>query len=245
MRGWPRAMPVACVSVNVGLSARGRLGRHRPHLHRQAPGGRSGAGAPAGAGRRPGLRHPHHGGPTRRSTRSRARTSTGGRASWARDPRRPVRREPHHARASTSTRPRSASGGGSAPRSSRSPSVRIPCNDFKNWMGRSGYDDAGLGQAVHRARAARCLPPRAAARASCRRATSSPSCTGPATASRVSTMFRALDHERSLLPRAARGRRPGREARREGRGVRRDVRDRWPASRAPHADGYRSVTFVF
>ena len=33
---------------------------------------------------------------------------------------------------------------------SRSSSVRIPCNDFKAWMGLGGYDNHGLGQAVHR-----------------------------------------------------------------------------------------------
>ena len=47
--------------------------------------------------RRPGLRHPApRRESTRRSTRSPARTSTRGRRARPRDPRRPVRREPHH-----------------------------------------------------------------------------------------------------------------------------------------------------
>ena len=39
-------------------------------------------------------------------------------------------------------------------------SVRIPCNDFKNWMGASGYEDRGVGEAVHGPGAARALSPR-------------------------------------------------------------------------------------
>ncbi len=39
-------------------------------------------------------------------------------------------------------------------------SVRIPCNDFKNWMGASGYEMRGVGEAVHGTGAARALSPR-------------------------------------------------------------------------------------
>ena len=43
-------------------------------------------------------------------------------------------------------------------RGARGRLVRIPCNDFKNWMGLSGYDDTAVGQAVRRGGQARALP---------------------------------------------------------------------------------------
>ena len=39
-------------------------------------------------------------------------------------------------------------------------SIRIPCNEFKSWMGECGYDRTGLGQALHRDEPPRPLPPR-------------------------------------------------------------------------------------
>ncbi len=78
-----------------------------------------------------------------------------GRAARRRAARRRVRREPHDVRASTSTRPRSGSGGGSGPSLLEVASVRTPCNDFKTWMGRGGHDNTRVGTPVRRAGAAR------------------------------------------------------------------------------------------
>ena len=82
--------------------------------------------------------------------------------------------------------------------------MRIPCNDFKDWMGLSGYDDARAGSSGS--------PPRAGPGPTCGSSRRACSQAGdaidvvhrPGHGVTSSTMFRALTTERELLPRAAR-----------------------------------------
>ena len=95
-----------------------------------------------------------------------------------------VRREPHHARASTSTRRCSASAGGSARRCCR----RARCGSRATtsragWAATASTTPAWV-QAVRRREPARSLPARRSRRACCRPATRSWSSTGPGTGSR-------------------------------------------------------------
>ena len=79
-------------------------------------------------------------------------------------------------------------------------SVRTPCNDFKQWLGRCGHDNSAW---VRRfsggsgpARTCGCSSP-----AYSPRATRSRWCTGPGHGVTVSYLFRALTPEPELLPR--------------------------------------------
>ena len=141
-------------------------------------------------------------GSTRRSTRSPARTSTAGRPSSATEI-----RDGQFGENLTTVGHRRQRGRGGGALADRRPSllevasVRIPCNDFKSWMGRCGYDNARLGEAVRRRGPARALP--AGARAEgvlARRRRARGRAPARPRRHRVSTMFRALTTERALLP---------------------------------------------
>ena len=194
------AMCLSVVSVNVGTPREARLGRHRPHLDRQAAGGRSGARR-AGSGSRA-TRSPTPGttaASTRRSTRSPARTWTAGRASSART----IRDGQFGENLTTAGIDVNEAEVGERWRIGTAllevASVRIPCNDFKSWMGRCGYDNRAWVQAVHRARPARALPAGARGGHAAGRRRDRRRCTGPGHGVTVSHDVPGADHRAATL----------------------------------------------
>ena len=127
---------------STSAGPRPRLGRDRPHLDREAAGDRPGRGAHAGPRGRPGLRHraPRRAS-TRRSTPSPARTST----AWAEWLGQPIRDGQFGENLTTTGIDVNEAEVGERWRIGTAmlevARVRIPCNDFKSWMGLSGFDD--------------------------------------------------------------------------------------------------------
>ena len=97
--------------------------------------------------------------------------------------------------------------------------VRIPCNDFKNWQRRNGYDDRAW---VKRFTLAGRPGPylRVLEEGEVRAGDDLVVVHQPGHGVTVSTLFRALTTDRSLLPGAAPGRRPGPGGPPAGRGIR-------------------------
>ena len=159
---------------------RRRLGRDRPYGDGQAAGHRPRDADRLGLDGDQVGDTKHHGGPTRRSTRSPARTSTGGRRARPRDPRRAVRREPHDPR---HRRQRGRGGGAVADRQRpvRGRDDEDPVQRLQELAATQRLRRQGLGEAVHAAR-----PPgpylRVLEEGSCRQATTSSWSTSPGTA---------------------------------------------------------------
>ena len=209
-------------SVNVGTPRDAAWAGDRSYVDRQAPASPGPvAGRPPGARGRPGLRHPapRRGRPGGLRVRPRGPRRLGGRRSAARSATASSART-SPPRASTSTRPRSGSAGGSGPPLLEVASVRIPCNDFKSWMGRVRLRPHRLGQALRRARPPRPLPPGASRRA----------CSRAGDADRRGAPARPRRHREHDVPRAdhradaAAGAAPRRRPGRRGAGGRREVR---------------------
>ena len=215
------------ISVNVGRPREAAWAGIGRTCHRQAAGDRRRHGGPTRPRGRPGRRHqaPRRHRPGGLRLRPRGPRLVGGRAR-PRDPRRPVRARTSPPAVSTSTRPRWGSGGGSAPPCSRSSMVRIPCNDFKNWQRLNGYDDRAWVQAVHAAGARPGPYLRVVEEGELRAGDDLVVVHQPGHGVTVSTMFRALTTDRSLLPGAAARRRPG---------------PRWPAGRSSRSSALAPV----
>ena len=188
-------------SVNVGMPREAAWADDRADVDRQDAGRRSGRGAPAGRGRRPGLRHPAPRRPGPGGLRLLPRgAGLVGRAARRRAPRRRVRREPHHRPASTSTRRRWGSGGGSGPSSSRWPRCgRRATTSSSGWAAAATTTPRGYAGSAERERPGpylRVLQPGVLAAGDPIEVVHR-----PGHGVTVSYLFRALSREPELLPR--------------------------------------------
>ena len=200
----------------------GRLGSHRPDVHRPPPGGRSGGRASARPRGRPGLRHPSPRRPGPGGVRLRPRGARPlGRASWARTSATASSARTSRPRASTSMRPRWGSAGGSAPACWRSARSGSPATTSRaGWASPATTTpdgSSGSPPAADRGPTSGCWR-----RASLAAGDAIEVVHRPGHGVSVATMFRALITDHALLPELLRGRRARDRGARAGREVRRD-----------------------